>query len=139
MGTSVSWYGLDVSKFKIYFSISSLHTSGNEKGPVDLPLRTSPIVNMLGLFLYFKMIFFIESVIFLELESLIAYLGIIGLVTNNAWQERDQSLSDTTVFRNGFIIFYQYNLFFRQYLVQKNTLYCSPKGFPSIIFCFAQK
>ena len=85
------------------------------------------------------MIFFIESVIILELESLIAYLGIIGLVTNNAWQERDQSLSDTTVFRNGFIIFYQYNLFFRQYLVQKNTLYCSPKGFPSIIFCFAQK
>ena len=36
LGTSVSWYVLDVPKFKIYFSISSLHVSENEKGLEDL-------------------------------------------------------------------------------------------------------
>ena len=45
---SVSWHVLDVSKYKIYFTISSLHTSENEKGFADLPLRTSPTVSELG-------------------------------------------------------------------------------------------
>ena len=35
LGTSVSWYVLDVPKFRIYFSIS-LHVSENEKGLEDL-------------------------------------------------------------------------------------------------------
>lgn len=46
--TSVSWHALDVLKIKIYFSISSLHTSENENGLVDLSLHTFPIVSMLG-------------------------------------------------------------------------------------------
>ena len=48
MGMSVSWHVLDVSKFKISFSYSSLHTSENEKGLVDLSFNTAPIVSMLG-------------------------------------------------------------------------------------------
>ena len=46
--TSVSWHALDVLKIKIYFSISSLHTSENEKETVDLFLHISPVVSMLA-------------------------------------------------------------------------------------------
>ena len=76
-GTSVSWHVLDVSKFKISLSISSLHTSENHKGLVDLSLHSSPIVSLQ----YFKMILITGSVIFLELELLSLYSGILILVT----------------------------------------------------------
>ena len=48
VSTSVSGNALDVLKLKIYFSISSLHTSENEKETVDLSFYTSPVVSMLA-------------------------------------------------------------------------------------------
>ena len=46
-GASVSCHVLDVSKFKISLSISSLHTSENRKGLVDLSLYSSTTLSML--------------------------------------------------------------------------------------------
>ena len=56
VGISVSWHALVLSKLKIYFNISFQVTSENEnKGCLfDLFLHTSPIVSMIGWFLYFK-------------------------------------------------------------------------------------
>ena len=61
-----------MSKLKISFNISSLIASENEnKGRLfDLFLHTSPIVSMLGWFLYFKITLRIGSETFSNRESL---------------------------------------------------------------------
>ena len=54
-GISVSWHALETSSFKISLNISSLATFEIEKVACFffLSLHTSPIVSMLGCFLYF--------------------------------------------------------------------------------------
>ena len=70
-----------VYKVKISLNISSFHIFENEKWLADFSLHTSPILSMLGWFLYLKIIFIIGSVIFSELELLSVYSGILRLVT----------------------------------------------------------
>ena len=70
--TSVSCHAFDVSKFRIFFNISSLSIPVNRKGLSDFSLHTSPIVSMLGWSLYFKINFIIGSDTFSKLELLSA-------------------------------------------------------------------
>ena len=82
-GISVSWHALETSRFKISLNISSLATFENEKAACFffLSLHTSPIVSMLGCFLYFTISLIMGSLILSEIGSLVTYSGILRLPT----------------------------------------------------------
>ena len=77
---SVSWHDLETSRFKISLNISSLATSENEKAYFSFPsFHTSPIVIILGCFLYFTVSWIIGSLILSEMGSLVTYSEILRL------------------------------------------------------------
>lgn len=79
VGTSISWHILDLSKFKISFSISFFLTSENEKRFFTILFYLLVLVSILGWFLYFKTIFIIGWVKFSEFDLLSVYSEILRL------------------------------------------------------------
>ena len=80
-GKLVSWHALETSGFKTSLNIFSLATFENEKAACFffLSLHTSPIVSMLGCFLYFTISLIMGSLILSEIGSLVIYSGILRL------------------------------------------------------------
>ena len=78
---SVSWHGLETSWFKISLNISSLTTSEIEKAACFflLSFHTSPIVSMLGSFLWFTISLIIGPLMLSEIGSLVTHSGILRL------------------------------------------------------------
>ena len=94
------------SKLIVSFNVSSLAACENEnKGFMfDLFLLTSPILSMLGWFLYFKITLRIGSETSSTRGSLwTLYPRILSFC--NVWKERFQRFCNFAIFRNYFIIF----------------------------------
>ena len=79
VGISVSWHALEVSNFKISPGFL-LFIFEKENGSLGCFLHISPIVNMLGWFLYFITLFKIGSLILLTRGSQFEYSALLKLL-----------------------------------------------------------